>query len=172
LVLFVSDNGGERFSSNAPLSGGKFTLWEGGIRVPCLFRWPGVISPGSLSRQAVMTMDLPATILAACGARPASRALDGIDIMPILTGKLAERERTFFWRLQGPLDLDAQKAVRRGRWKYLCEGGSELLFDLETDPGEARDLADTNPRIVRELKRALREWERQMPPVEEPAVLR
>ena len=107
-------------------------------------------------------MDLPATILAACGARPAPpRALDGIDIMPILTGKAAERERTFFWRIQGPLDLDAQKAVRRGRWKYLCEGESELLFNLESDPGEARDLAAKNPKIVSELKKALSDWERR-----------
>ena len=99
LVVFVSDNGGDRLSSNAPFSGGKFTLFEGGIRVPCLIRWPGVITPGTLSRQAVMTMDLAATILAACGVRPAPpRALDGIDIMPILTDKAAERAH-LFWRI-------------------------------------------------------------------------
>jgi arylsulfatase A-like enzyme len=173
LVVFVSDNGGERLSSNAPFSGGKFTMCEGGIRVPCLIRWPGVISPGTLSRQAVMTMDLPPTIMAACGARPApGRALDGMDIMPILTGKAAERERTFFWRIQGPQDLDAQKAVRRGRWKYHCEGDTELLFNLETDPGEARDVALENPKIVSELKKALGNWEREMPPVKGPALLR
>jgi arylsulfatase A-like enzyme len=173
LVVFVSDNGGERLSCNAPFSGGKFTLSEGGIRVPCVIRWPGVISPGTLSHQSAMTMDLPATIMAACGALPAPRrALDGMDIMPILTGKAAERERTFFWRIQGPLDLDAQKAVRRGRWKYLSEGDSEQLFNLESDPGEARDLAQKNPKIVSELKKALRDWERQMPPVKGPDLLR
>ena len=121
MVIFVSDNGGERLSSNAPLSGGKFTLWEGGIRVPCLIRWPGVIPPGTLSHQAVMTMDLAPTILAACGAQPEPRrALDGIDIMPILTGKAAERERTFFWRVRNRSIQTLRKAVRRGRWKYIA----------------------------------------------------
>jgi arylsulfatase A len=173
LVVFVSDNGGERLSSNAPFSGGKVTLWEGGIRVPCLIRWPGVISPGTVSHQAVMTMDLAATILGAGGAAPEPRrALDGVDIMPILTGKAAERERTLFWRILNPLDPDPQKAVRRGRWKYLREWGTEQLFDLETDPGEIRDLAERNPKIVSELKKELREWERQMPPVKGPDLLR
>src|SRR5262245_38743464 len=123
LVIFLSDNGGERLSSNAPFSGGKFTLWEGGIRVPCLLRWPGVISPGTVSHQAVITMDLAPLILAACGmSRQVTSRLDGMDVLPMITGKAPERERSFFWRLQGPLDLEPQKAMRRGRWKYLSEG--------------------------------------------------
>jgi arylsulfatase A-like enzyme len=173
LVIFVSDNGGERLSSNAPFSGGKFTLWEGGIRVPCLLRWPGVISPGTVSHQAVITMDLAPLILAACKASPAgTSALDGVDVLPIITGQLPERERTFFWRIQGPLDPDPQKAARRGRWKYLCEGDTEMLFDLETDPGEFRELSKSYPTIVAELKKAMREWERRMPPVKRPILLR
>src|SRR5262249_46733300 len=158
---------------NAPFSGGKFTLWEGGIRVPCLLRWPGVILPGTVSHQAVITMDLAPLILAACEVSPVGgRALDGVDVLPMITGKAPERERTFFWRLQGPLDPEPQKAARRGRWKYLCEGDTEMLFDLQTDPGEFRDLSKSNPTIVAGLKKAMREWERRMPPVKAPARLR
>ena len=173
LVVFVNDNGGERLSSNAPFSGGKATLWEGGIRVPCIVRWPGVIRAGTVSQQVVMTMDLTAMILAACQvAPPAGRVLDGIDVLPILTGKAAERERTLFWRIQHPAAPRTQKSVRRGRWKYLTDERVELLFDLETDPGETRNLARENPKVLGELKKALREWEEQVGPVKGAALLR
>jgi arylsulfatase A-like enzyme len=173
LVVFVDDNGGERLSSNAPLSGGKGTLWDGGIRVPCIIRWPGVVPPGRVSHQMMMTMDLTAMILNACGvAPPAGRVLDGEDLLPILTGKAPERDRTLFWRIRHPAARDAQKAVRRGRWKFLTEGRVGLLFDLETDPGEKRDVAGENPRIVEELKKALGEWEQQVGPVAGRAPLR
>jgi arylsulfatase A len=170
LVVFVDDNGGERLSSIAPLSGSKGTLWEGGIRVPCLVRWPGVVPAGSVSHQTVMTMDLTATILSACGvAPPAGRVLDGEDVLPILAGKAAERDRTLFWRIRHPAAKSAQKAVRRGRWKYLTDERVELLFDLASDPAEARDVAAENPKIVNELKTAMKEWEQQMPPIKTPA---
>jgi arylsulfatase A-like enzyme len=173
LVIFVSDNGGERLSSNAPYSGGKFTLWEGGIRVPCLLRWPGVISPGTVSHQAVITMDLAPLIMAACKVSvPGASTLDGVDVLPMITGKSPERERTFFWRIQSSLDPEPQKAMRRGRWKFVCEGDTEMLFDLETDPGEFRELGESNPKILAELKKAMREWEGRMPPVKARATLR
>ncbi len=163
LVIFVDDNGGERFSSNAPFSGSKGTLWEGGIRVPCVIRWPGVIPGATVSHQAAMTMDLTAMILSACGVKPpAGRVLDGEDLLPILSGKAPERERTMFWRTRHPAFPSAQKAVRRGRWKYLTDGRTEFLFDLKTDSGEARDLADENPKLVTELKKALSEWEERI----------
>ncbi len=165
LVVFVDDNGGERLSSNAPYSGRKATLWEGGIRVPCVVRWPGVIPAGTVSHQATMTMDLTATILAACGAKPpAGRALDGEDVLPILAGKAAERERTLFWRIRHPAYPNSQKAVRRGRFKYLTDERVGLLFDLEADPGEKHNLASENPKILEELKQALADWEKQVPP--------
>ena len=91
LVVFVDDNGGERLSSNAPLAGGKATLLEGGIRVPCVIRWPGVVPPGRESHQVTTTMDLTAIILSACGVKPpAGRVLDGEDLLPILAGKAPE----------------------------------------------------------------------------------
>jgi arylsulfatase A-like enzyme len=170
LVVFVDDNGGERLSSNGPMSGYKGTLWEGGIRVPCMIRWPGVIPAGNVSHQVVMTMDLTAMILSACGvAPPAGRVLDGEDLLPILTGKAPERERTLFWRIRHPAYPTAQKAVRRGRWKYLTDGRAELLFDLQADLGEASNLADQKPKILGELKKALSDWEQQMPPETSPA---
>ena len=93
LVVFMDDNGGERLSNNAPLAGGKGTLWDGGIRVPCVIRWPGVVQPGTVSHQATMTMDLTAMILSACGVSPpADRKLDGEDLMPIFAGKAPERD--------------------------------------------------------------------------------
>jgi arylsulfatase A len=164
LVIFMDDNGGERLSSNAPLAGGKATLMEGGIRVPCIIRWPGVVPPGRISHQVTMSMDLTAIILAACGVKPpAGRVLDGEDLVPILAGRAAERERTLFWRIRHPAAPSAQKAVRRGRWKYVTEGRIALLFDLESDPGEKRDVARENPKIVAELKQALADWEKQVP---------
>ena len=161
----MDDNGGERLSSIAPFSGSKGTLWEGGIRVPCLIRWPGVIPAGRVSHQAVMTMDLTAIMLSACRiAAPEGQKLDGEDVLPILLGKAPERERTFFWRIRHPAAPSSLKAVRRGRWKFITDERAQVLFDLEADPGEREDLANKNPQIVGELKKALREWEQQMPP--------
>jgi arylsulfatase A-like enzyme len=164
LVLFVSDNGGERLSDNGPLFHGKYTLWEGGIRVPCLVRWPGVVPAGTVSAQPVIAMDLHATILAAASVRPPARpALDGEDVLPMIAGKRPARERTFFWRLHRPGETFGQKAVRRGRWKYVHDRGVELLFDLGADVGERRNLAFRHPAKVAELRRALAAWEAGLP---------
>ncbi len=118
LVVFVDDNGGERLSSNAPFAGGKATLLEGGIRVPCVIRWPGVVPAGRVSQQVTMTMDLTASILSACGVKPpAGRVLDGEDLLPILAGKAPERERTVFWRIRHP-------AAPRRRRRCVADDGS------------------------------------------------
>ena len=100
LVIFTSDNGGERLSRNAPFFNHKATLWEGGIRVPCLIRWPGQLPAGKTSEQAAITMDLSVSILAATGTvPPEGRTLDGMDLLPILQGRKPRQERTFFWRI-------------------------------------------------------------------------
>jgi arylsulfatase A-like enzyme len=166
LVVFVSDNGGERLSDNGPLFHGKYSLWEGGIRVPCLVRFPGRITPGTVSHQPVIVMDLHASLLSAAGvALPAGASVDGEDVLPVLAGKKPVRERTFFWRLQRPGETFGQKAVRRGRWKYVKDRGVELLFDLEKDIGERRTLAYEHPETVRELRQALAGWEAGLPAV-------
>jgi arylsulfatase A-like enzyme len=164
LVIFFSDNGGERLSDNGPLFHGKYSLWEGGIRVPCLACWPGVLPAGAVSTQPVIVMDWTASILAAAGvAAPPERPPDGEDVLPLLAGKKPPRQRTFFWRLPRPDDKFGQKAVRRGRWKYVLDRETELLFDLEVDVGERRNLAYRHPEIVKELRTTLAEWEAGLP---------
>jgi arylsulfatase A-like enzyme len=166
LVIFVSDNGGERLSDNGPLFHGKYTLWEGGIRVPCIVRRPGVIPAGTTSAQPVITMDLTATVLAAAGvAPPAGAAPDGEDVLPELVGKKPVHDRTFFWRLQRPGEIGGQRAVRRGKWKYVLDRGVDLLFDLEADPGERKTLAYKHPETVDELRKAVADWEAKLPAI-------
>jgi arylsulfatase A-like enzyme len=165
LVIFVNDNGGDLLSDNNPLFHGKYTIWEGGIRVPCVVRQPGVIPAGTVSAQPVITMDLTASILAAAGVNvPAGTVLDGEDVLPILAGKKPAKERTFCWRMQRPEELVGQRAVRRGKWKYMIDREVELLFDLEADPGERHTVAFQHPELVKELRKALIEWEMKLPP--------
>jgi arylsulfatase A-like enzyme len=157
LVIFTNDNGGERLSSNAPFSNRKGTLWEGGIRVPLILRWPAVLPAGRTSGQVALTMDLTATILAATGTKtPNTYRPDGIDILPILRGQASPVEREVFWRVRRP--NRPMVAVRSGRWKLLIEGESVRLFDLAADPAERTDLAPANPDRVTALRRLLTAW--------------
>jgi arylsulfatase A-like enzyme len=158
LVVFTNDNGGEWLSRNAPLFHRKATLWEGGIRVPLILRWPGELPAGTISGQVAITMDITASILAAAGARPpAGYRPDGIDILPILRGKAPLLERRLFWRWARP--NREQRAVRFGQWKLLVDASQLLLFDLSVDPGERTDLAARRPDLVVTLKRLLADWE-------------
>ena len=114
LVIFTSDNGGERYSFNWPFSFQKGFLWEGGIRVPAIVRWPGVVPAGRTTDQAAITMDWTATILSTAGATPdPAYPLDGEDLLPVCRGARAPYDRTLFWRAQ------VRDAARSGRWKYL-----------------------------------------------------
>lgn len=161
LVIITNDNGGERLSDNGPFFHHKATLWEGGIRVPCILRWPGKLPAGKVSEQPAITMDLTASALAACQVSPPKgRLLDGIDIVPILVEKAPVQERTFCWRIERK-DRQ-QKAVRKGNWKYVRDGNIDLLFDLQLDPGERKSLAYQQPEILAQLKRSLVEWEVEM----------
>ena len=158
LVIFTNDNGGEWLSRNAPFSHRKSTLWEGGIRVPLILRWPGHLPAGKTSAQSAITMDLTASIVAVTGTVvPTDFRFDGINIIPTLTGESPLIEREFFWRIVRPNRL--QKAVRSGRWKLLIDAGQFLLFDLKTDLAERNDLAAQHPELVLKLKRRIAEWE-------------
>lgn len=161
LVVFSSDNGGERWSRNAPLFHHKATLWEGGIRVPCLMRWPGKLPAGKVTAQMGITMDLHATFLAAAGIElPKVKPLDGVDLVPLLTGQPAQ-ERTFYWRIDR--SNRKQHAIRQGKWKYLNDGNTmDLLFDLEADIGERTDLGYQHPDLMKQLKGKLAAWEAEM----------
>ena len=158
LVVFTSDNGGERFSYNWPFTGQKFDLHEGGIRVPAFVRWPGVVPRGRTTEQVAVTMDWTATILAAAGARPhPDYPLDGVDLLPSLRGARAAFERTLFWR------NDVQGAARAGRWKYLKDGErGERLFDLQADEHEQADSRKSQAEIFERLKGEYQKWESQM----------
>ena len=158
LVIFTNDNGGEWLSRNDPLAARKSTLWEGGIRVPLIARWPGRLPAGATSAQVAITMDLTASILAVAGVPPDGRyPLDGIDILPLLEADAPLEERRLFWRIA--TRTAQQKAVRDGQWKLLLDGERALLFDLAADPGEKHDLAAGHPERVRLLKAAIADWE-------------
>ena len=164
LVIFTSDNGGERFSDMGPLSGSKMQLREGGIRVPALLRWPKGLPAGRETDQPAIAMDWTATILAAARVQPhPAFPLDGIDLVAVCRGDTPVQSRTLAWRT---FQRTKHKALRHGDWKYLHDGEREYLFDVVRDPGEKHDLKAEQPERFEELTKRFREWEAQMlPPV-------
>jgi arylsulfatase A-like enzyme len=162
LVIFTNDNGGEWLSRNAPFFNRKFTLYEGGIRVPAIVTWPGRVPAGRVTSQVGITMDLTATIVAAAGAQvPAEAKLEGIDLLPLLDARAKPVTRTLFWRV-ATAGLN-QRAVRDGDWKLLLEGTARtMLFDLRRDLGERDDVAATNTAVVRRLYQQLLAWEKDV----------
>lgn len=153
LVIFTSDNGGERYSFNWPFSFAKGFLWEGGIRVPAIVRWPDVIPAGRSTEQPAITMDWTATILGVAET-PADPAypLDGENLLPVCTGARAPYDRTLFWRSRG------RDAARSGKWKYLKDSGAEQLFDLSIDPGEKTNLRLKQSDVFADLKKRYLAW--------------
>jgi arylsulfatase A-like enzyme len=153
LVIFTSDNGGERYSFNWPFSFQKGFLWEGGIRVPAIVRWPGIIPAGGTTEQAAVTMDWTATILGVSETAPApAYPLDGENLLPVCTGTRAPYDRTLFWRTA------SREAARHGQWKYLKDSDTELLFDLSIDPGEKTDLSAKHADVLADIKRSYLAW--------------
>ena len=158
IVIFTNDNGGERYSDNGGLTKSKASLWEGGIRVPAFIRWPGIIPPGGLNKQPIITMDWAATILAAAETKQHPEfPLDGIDLLPLCRNQSKEIQRTFYWRT---FQRTKQKAIREGDWKYLQDEGTEFLFDLIRDPAEKFNLKAKNPDKLKELKLKYANWEK------------
>jgi arylsulfatase A-like enzyme len=160
LVLFAYDHGGGPLARSHPLSHGFATLWEGGIRVPLILRWPERLGAGQTIDRPAIAMDVTATILHAAGRESAGRGLDGASLFPAIENPASAPERTFFWRLAMP--SGAMKAARKGKWKYVVDGNTPMLFDLDLDIGERRDTLATHPEIARELGRALADWERSL----------
>ena len=159
LVIFTSDNGGERYSYLWPFSGQKGDLLEGGIRVPAIVRWPGVVPANRVTQQMAITMDWTATILAAAKADAAAgHSLDGIDLLPTLKGTRRVFDRTFFWRIY------SRDAVREGKWKYVRDGQVRSLFDLSLDRHEQADFSDKHPEILDRLMREFDKWNGEMLP--------
>jgi arylsulfatase A-like enzyme len=159
LVIFTSDNGGERFSYEWPFSGDKGDLLEGGIRVPAIVRWPGVVPAKRVTQQMAITMDWTATMLAAGETDVAARqSLDGIDLLPVIKGTRPVSDRTFFWR------IGTQDAVRDGKWKFFRNGEVRRLFDLSVDQHEQADFSKRHPEILQRLMKEFDTWNDQMLP--------
>ena len=162
IVVFTSDNGGERFSDTWPFVGLKGELLEGGIRVPLFVRWPDRIAGGEVSNQVMTTMDFLPTLVAAAGGQPPNR-IDGINLLPQLLGRGDVVPRTLYWRFK----TADQGAVRQGDWKYLRLAGEEYLFNLGEDPRERSRLQAKHPEKFAELKALYEKWNETMLPYPE-----
>ena len=161
IVVFTSDNGGERFSKTWPFIGQKTELLEGGLRVPTLLRWPARLTP-QVSDQVTITMDWLPTLLAAAGTQPdPAYPSDGDDILPVLLGTRAPYPRTLYWRYKA----QAQRAVRDGDWKYLKINDNEFLFNVADDVRERANMRDCCPEIFQRLRQQWEAWNGQQLPI-------
>lgn len=168
LVVFTSDNGGERFSDNWPLVGGKMDLTEGGIRVPWIAHWPAVIAKGGESRQLCMTMDWSATMLDAAGVKAdADYPLDGVSLMPVLKDARHSFRRPLHWRM----NHRGQQAMRDGDWKYLKVDGNEYLFNIPADERERANLGKKEPQRLAAMREDWLAWNATMPAIPEDATV-
>jgi arylsulfatase A-like enzyme len=168
LVIFTSDNGGERFSDNWPLVGGKMDLTEGGIRVPWIAHWPAQIAAGQVSTQQCMTMDWSTTVIAAGGATPdPAYPLDGVSLLPVLRDGTHSFARPLHWRM----NHRGQRALRDGDWKYLRVDGHDYLFNIPADERERANLAGREPDRLTAMRDAWESWNLTMPPIPEDATV-
>lgn len=167
LVVFASDNGGTTYSRNDPFSGRKGTTYEGGIRVPCLVRWPGKLPVGATWDDIAITMDLTASFLAVAGAAPPDGAkLDGLDAIGCWQRGVPLPARTLFWRQRR--GERTWRAVREGPWKLVSQADAiqrrDQLFHLASDPQEQHDLAQEQPQPLHRLLALLARWEEEVRP--------
>ncbi len=168
LVIFSSDHGAtfEKANqgasvfhdSNGPFRGQKRTLWEGGIRVPGVVRWPGKIPAGKVSHEIVHMMDVFPSCLAATGEKPdPAWKIDGANLLPVWTGKEKSPGRNLFWEWRSEGNL--QFAAMRGDFKLVTTGGNQPeLFDVENDPAERRTVHTEHGTILKDLEKAQADW--------------
>jgi arylsulfatase A-like enzyme len=178
IVIFLSDNGGKSPETDMlPLRGSKGMLYEGGIRVPMVVRWPGVVPTGSVSAEPVITLDLYPTLVAAAGGDLPKGPIDGVDLGPLLRDPDSDLKRdALFWHFPAYLNgykgmadegyrtgwrATPSSAIRAGKWKLIeyFEDGKCELFDLASDPGEKFSLAQKNPEKKEELLSRLHAWQ-------------
>ncbi|MEE2706233.1 MAG: sulfatase-like hydrolase/transferase [Planctomycetota bacterium] len=157
LVIFMTDHGGDPDygGSNLPFRGEKATLYEGGIRVPCLMRWFGRIKAGTTCDEVCSALDVFPTLGRLAGINTDKLALDGKDITGVILGQESLPQRELFWQLgmHSELERGNWTAVRIGRWKYLNNNlGEEMLFDLQKDPYEKKSLFNSLPKIAKRLR--------------------
>jgi arylsulfatase A-like enzyme len=161
IVIFTSDNGGERFANTWPFTGKKTELLEGGLRIPALIQWPGQIPAGRTTEQVGISMDWAATLLAAAGTQPDhSYPLDGLNLLPQLTANAPAVPRKLFWRYH----YNEQRALRDGGMKYLRIAGNEFLFNVVDDPLERANLKQRQPDVFARLVADYEAWNATMLP--------
>ena len=160
LVVFTSDNGGERFSDTWPLVGKKMDLLEGGIRVPYIVRWPTKVRPGRVTAQPAITMDWVATFLEAAGVAPHPEyPLDGVSLLPVLRNPSKTFARELYWKML----YRNQQALLEGDWKYLSVEGDEFLFNLAADERERANHARRDPGRLAAMRARYRAWDDALP---------
>jgi arylsulfatase A-like enzyme len=161
IVVFTSDNGGERFADTWPFTGRKTELLEGGLRIPSIISWPARIPQGKTSDQVSISMDWMPTFLAATGASPnPAYPPDGINLLPILTGEAPLQSRTLYWRYKA----NAQRAIRDGDMKFLKILNNTFLFNVVDDPLERANLKGRQPEVYERLVNKWLEWNQTMLP--------
>ena len=157
IVIFFSDNGGSGRGDNSPLRGGKSRMFEGGLRVPCIIRWPGTVPPGAVTNEFLTSMEIFPTVCKAAGVNPPKDVvLDGFDMIEVLAGKKKSPRFEMFWQRQG------DKAARVGNFKWVESARGSGLFDLSKDIAEKNDLSAKNPDILNDLKQHFVAWKKNM----------
>ena len=157
IVIFVSDNGAGSGGDSGPLRGRKGRMFEGGVRVPFLMRWPGQVAPATVSNEFVTALEVFPTLVEAAGAElPQDVVLDGFDMLPVLQGRVESPRETMFWERQG------EYGARVGKWKLVDSRRGGGLFDLSEDPGESNDLSEDLPEVRMRVESHYLEWVRQM----------
>jgi len=163
IVVFTSDNGGERYSDTWPFTGRKTELLEGGLRIPAVTRWPARIAAGGVSDQVMISMDWLPTLLACAGTAPdPAHPSDGVNLLPWLSQGAAPMSRKLFWRYK----YADQQAARDGDWKYLKILDNTFLFDVVQDPMERANLKDRHRDVYDRLVGQWNEWDATMLPLD------
>lgn len=159
IVIFLSDNGGGMGSDNSPLRGGKARFFEGGIRVPCIIKWPGKIEAATVNHDMLSSLEIFPTILAAAGIQPPdSIKLDGFNMLPLIRSNANSDDlrNEIFWELRGDY------AARVGKWKWVSSSRGSGLFDLEEDIGEQNDLTEEKPEVLQMIRQKFEGWQTEM----------
>ncbi|MBN2325596.1 MAG: sulfatase-like hydrolase/transferase, partial [Candidatus Omnitrophica bacterium] len=157
IVIFFSDNGGSGRADNTPLRGGKSQMFEGGLRVPCIVRWPGVAPQNKVCEEFLTSLEIFPTLCRACGAKPPEDVvLDGFDMRSVLMGKEASSREDMFWERRG------DRAARVGHWKWVDSARGSGLYDLSEDIGETRDLSNEKPEILQKIKNRFTAWKQEI----------
>jgi len=157
IVIFFSDNGGTGTGDNTPLRGGKGQMFEGGIRVPCVVRWPGAIAAASVCDEFLSSMEIFPMLCNAAGVEPPEGVvLDGSDMKPVLAGKMRSPREEMFWERRG------DRAARVANWKWVESSRGSGLFDLSKDISEKQDLSKEKPDVLQMVKARFAAWKKRM----------